>query len=124
MISIITRRHHELSATLEDDLGRYRHEVFIQQLGWQLNSTHARPQREFDQFDHADARHILALDAEHQVCGCARLLPTTQPYLLAQVFGFLCDHQPREAATPGRCRVLPRARWRKAPYRCASGGTA
>ena len=91
MISIITRRHHELSATLEDDLGRYRHEVFIQQLGWQLDSTHARPQREFDQFDHADARHILALDAEHQVCGCARLLPTTQPYLLAQVFGFLCD---------------------------------
>ena len=43
MISIITRRHHELSATLEDDLGRYRHEVFIQQLGWQLDSTHARP---------------------------------------------------------------------------------
>ena len=43
MISIITRHHHELSAALEDDLGRYRHEVFIQQLGWQLDSTYALP---------------------------------------------------------------------------------
>ena len=110
MISIISRRHHELSATLEDDLGRYRHEVFIQQLGWQLNSTHARPQREFDQFDHADARHILALDAEHQVCGCARLLPTTQPYLLAQVFGFLCDQPtPRSSDTWEVSRFAARA---------------
>ena len=75
-----------------------------------LIAANARPQREFDQFDHADARHILALDAEHQVCGCARLLPTTQPYLLAQVFGFLCDQPtPRSSDTWEVSRFAARA---------------
>lgn len=110
MISIITRHHHELSAALEDNLGRYRHEVFIQQLGWQLDSTYALPQREFDQFDQADTRHILALDPKGQVCGCARLLPTTQPYLLSEVFGFLCDQpSPRSSDTWEVSRFAARA---------------
>lgn len=110
MISIITRQHHELSAALEDDLGRYRHQVFIQQLGWQLDSPYALPQREFDQFDQPDTCHILALDAKREVCGCARLLPTTQPYLLSEVFGFLCDQpSPRSSDTWEVSRFAARA---------------
>lgn len=91
MITVITRHHHELSPDLHDDLGRYRHKVFIKHLGWQLESTGALPGREFDQFDHNETRYIIALDPQQQVHGCARLLPTTEPYLLSEEFAFLCD---------------------------------
>lgn len=91
MITVISRHESQLSPALRDDLGRYRHAVFIKQLGWQLPAGTRRPGHEVDQFDHTDTRYTLALDSEEKVHGCARLLPTTQPYLLSEVFGFLCD---------------------------------
>jgi len=100
MITVISQHRRQLSAALLDDLGRYRHKVFIKHLGWQVDSTAAHPDRESDQFDHADTRYTLALDERQQVCGCARLLPTTRPYLLSEVFGFLCDRPaPRQSDT-------------------------
>ncbi len=91
MITVISRHHHELSPSLHDDLGRYRHKVFIKRLGWQLASGSALPGREFDQFDHNETRYIIALDPQQHIHGCARLLPTTEPYLLSEEFAFLCD---------------------------------
>jgi acyl homoserine lactone synthase len=91
MITVIARHHHELSPSLHDDLGRYRHKVFIKNLGWELKTSGSLPGREYDQFDHHNTRYIVAVDPHQQVHGCARLLPTTQPYLLSEVFGFLCD---------------------------------
>lgn len=100
MITVIARRHHELTPVLHDELGCYRHKVFIKHLGWQLDAGDALPGREFDQFDHADTRYIIALDALQRVHGCARLLPTSQPYLMSEVFGFLCDRAvPRRSDT-------------------------
>ncbi|WP_347905802.1 acyl-homoserine-lactone synthase [Pseudomonas purpurea] len=100
MITVISRHRQELTPALHDDLGRYRHNVFVKQLGWELNTSSPLPDREFDQFDHADTRYIIALDRDQRVHGCARLLPTTQPYLLSDVFGFLCDQAvPRRSDT-------------------------
>jgi N-acyl-L-homoserine lactone synthetase len=48
---------------------------------------------ERDQFDRSDTLYALARDAHGRICGCARLLPTTQPYLLGSVFPFLMDAQ-------------------------------
>ncbi len=94
MVQIISKRYSELSAPLRDALGRYRHAVFIEQMGWDVRSTSAVAGREFDQFDHPGTRYIIALDSHGQVQGCARLLPTVEPYLLGDVFGYLCDQRP------------------------------
>ncbi|MGE7960533.1 acyl-homoserine-lactone synthase [Pseudomonas sp. NPDC089530] len=100
MISVISRHESQLSPALRDDLGRYRHAVFIEQLGWQMPAAISRPGHEADQFDHSETRYTLALDSAQQIHGCARLLPTTQPYLLSEVFGFLCDRPlPRQDDT-------------------------
>ena len=79
----ITGTAADLQPRLIAAMGRYRHQVFIDRLGWQLACADGC---ETDQFDRAHTVYVLALDAHAQVVGVARLLPTTQPYLLGQVF--------------------------------------
>ncbi|HEY4972660.1 MAG TPA: acyl-homoserine-lactone synthase [Steroidobacteraceae bacterium] len=61
----------------------YRHRVFVEQLGWRL---HAQDGSETDQFDRPDTVYVMVEDETGNIAGCSRLLPTTQPYLLAEVF--------------------------------------
>jgi acyl homoserine lactone synthase len=80
-----------LPPRLFDDLGCYRHRVFVERMGWQLQ---AEDGLEFDQFDRADTVYVVARGARGQVVGCARLLPTLRPYLLADVFPQLLHGAP------------------------------
>lgn len=77
------RLPYELAA----DLGRYRRRVFVEQLGWALPSANEAFER--DQFDRDDTVYVMARNAAGEMCGCARLLPTTQPYLLESLFADL-----------------------------------
>ena len=61
----------------------YRHQVFVEQLGWALRTENGM---ESDQFDRPDTVYVVAQDDQGHVSGCARLLPTTRPYLLGEVF--------------------------------------
>src|ERR1700733_12717169 len=61
----------------------YRHKVFIERLGWQLN-THGG--HEIDQFDRPHTVYVVVQDDAQNIIGCARLLPTTRPYLLGDIF--------------------------------------
>ncbi|WP_179958373.1 acyl-homoserine-lactone synthase [Chitinimonas arctica] len=72
-------------------LARYRHRVFVEKLGWQLQCQDGL---EFDQFDRPDTLYIVAQDFEGQVVGGARLLPTTRPYLLGEIFPQLLGDLP------------------------------
>jgi acyl homoserine lactone synthase len=72
-------------------IARYRHKVFIDMLGWPLSASNGM---ELDQFDRPDARYVVAHDDHGAVIGTARLLPTTQPYLLGEVFPHLMGDQP------------------------------
>ena len=72
-------------------VGRYRHQVFIERLGWSLPS---REGCELDRFDRADTVHVAVEDEKSRIAGCARLLPTTRPYLLADVFPQLLHGAP------------------------------
>jgi acyl homoserine lactone synthase len=72
---------------LDIALAQYRRQVFVEQLGWDLPSADSRFER--DQFDREDTIYIVARDESGAICGCARLLPTTHPYLLQEVFPFL-----------------------------------
>jgi len=72
-------------------ISRYRYQVFVERLGWQLP---ARDGAELDQFDRPDTVYVVAQDDEGSVIGCARLLPTTRPYLLGEKFPYLLNGLP------------------------------
>lgn len=95
MISVVTGTVSQLPPGLEASLASYRHKVFVQTLHWQLPCEN---ELERDQFDRVDTIYAVALDADGTVCGCARLLPTTKPYLLGEIFPDLMDGMPAPSA--------------------------
>lgn len=80
---IYTKTMKEMSAELLERLGRYRHSVFIKTLGWDLDTP---GDIETDQFDRPDTVFVIAEDKAQNIIGCSRLLPTTRPYLLKDIF--------------------------------------
>ncbi|MCR6502050.1 GNAT family N-acetyltransferase [Shinella sp. CPCC 101442] len=84
MIEIVTMRH---AAEMEEAYN-LRHEVFVEEKGW---GDLARPdRREIDQFDNADAVHMIC-KRDGKVVGYQRMLPTTKPHLLSTVLSTLCE---------------------------------
>lgn len=88
-----------LPPALWNSLARYRYDVFVRRLGWPLRGghRHARPDEEVDEFDGLDTVYALALD-QGRIRGCARLLPTTRPYLMQRHFAGLLDAPPPSCA--------------------------
>lgn len=82
-MNIVSGNQAELPPRLYTDLGCYRHEVFVELLRWDLSAPEGIEQ---DQFDRQDTVYVIARDDEGRINGCARLLPTTGPYLLGEVF--------------------------------------
>ncbi|MDV9033586.1 acyl-homoserine-lactone synthase [Pseudomonas sp. RAC1] len=80
----------ELGDSVYRSLIRFRYDVFIRRLRWHLPSNLHEQRMETDQFDTPHARYIVGMEAG-QVVGCARLLPTTKPYLLRGVFAWISD---------------------------------
>lgn len=80
----VTGTGKQLGGARMRELGRYRHRVFIDHLGWVL--PEASRDAEWDRFDRSDTVYVLALDVTGTIAGCARLLPTTSSYLLSAVF--------------------------------------
>lgn len=76
-------------------LAKYRHRVFVEQLGWNLPAFDGM---ERDQFDRPDTVYVVGEDDQGGVIGCARLLPTTGPYLLGEVFPQLLNGMPPPAS--------------------------
>ncbi|WP_432454052.1 MULTISPECIES: acyl-homoserine-lactone synthase [unclassified Agarivorans] len=81
----------QLPATTMNHLNHYRHQVFVEMLGWELNTPKGIEQ---DQFDRDDTVYVIAKNEKNNISGCARLLPTTQPYLLEEVFPELLNGLP------------------------------
>lgn len=91
MITTLTGRSCDLTPDLESALAAYRYRVFVEELGWPLP---VRAGQERDQFDRPDTLYVIASHQSGVLCGCARLLPTTGPYLLSEVFPELMAGQP------------------------------
>jgi acyl homoserine lactone synthase len=65
---------------------RARHQIFHEAMGWDVPTANLL---EFDQFDAGEATYILYRDPDSGlVTGCARLLPTTAPYMMRDVPSF------------------------------------
>lgn len=82
-MDIISGIKNSLPEGMYSELSIYRHEVFVEMLGWELNAPTGYEQ---DQFDRSDTIYVVARGNDDRIVGCARLLPTTKPYLLGEVF--------------------------------------
>ena len=88
MIHVVTPANALRYAGAMEQAWRLRHEIFVEEKGW---TDLARPDgREIDQFDTAHAVHFLAMEGD-RVIGYSRLLPTTRPHLLSDVYPELCE---------------------------------
>ena len=87
MISIVYGNDGTRDRELLESMFRLRHAVFIDRLGWDLP---CEPGRESDQFDGEEAVYIIIRNpwSGEAVASC-RLLPTTSPNLLCDLFPFL-----------------------------------
>ncbi len=72
---------------LIDHMFRMRAEVFSSRLGWDVTVAGGR---EIDRFDDEDPAYLLSIDHNTGALqGAVRLLPTTAPYMLRDVFSAL-----------------------------------
>ena len=87
MIEVVSKTNrHEYDSEL-DQMFRMRHTVFVDQLKWDLPL--AKNGLEKDQFDTDDTIYLLSLDSQGNVQGAKRIMPTTKPHLMSEVFPHL-----------------------------------
>lgn len=65
------------------DMFRFRHKVFHQRLGWDVKVTDGM---EVDTYDSINPTYMIARNADGEVEGCWRILPTTGSYMLKDTF--------------------------------------
>eukprot|EP00919_Chromeraceae_sp_WS-2016_P071631 GHVR01169610.1.p1 GENE.GHVR01169610.1~~GHVR01169610.1.p1 ORF type:complete len:224 (-),score=22.12 GHVR01169610.1:530-1201(-) len=87
MIFTIESADQDKYPELFDEMFRMRAEVFSGRLGWDVKVENGR---EIDRFDSEDPLYLLSLDERSgQLHGAVRLLPTTGPNMLRDVFSVL-----------------------------------
>lgn len=69
-----------------------RKSVFVDLLGWDVPVLAGR--YEIDQFDNEQARYIVMSEPDGNHLGSTRLLATTGPHILGDLYPALCDHAP------------------------------
>lgn len=84
---IINSRNKHLYEREWDEFLRRRHDFFVDQKGWRPPSPDGR---ELDQFDSSVATYILGIE-DGRVVTSARLIPTSEPHLVSEVFPHLCE---------------------------------
>lgn len=90
MVNLITSYNRSKFRAPLEAMHRDRKKVFVDTLKWDVPVVDG--QYEIDQFDTDEAIYLVALAPETQRhLGSVRLLPSTGPHLLSEVFPFLCD---------------------------------
>jgi len=95
MIDIVTAASVGLKSKALEDMHRLRHRVFKERLRWDVRSKNGM---ERDEYDDLDAIYLLAYDDTETLRGTWRLLPTTGPYMLRDVFSDLMEDQAMPSA--------------------------
>lgn len=86
MITLLRGTDRDRFPKLFNDMHRLRKRVFHDRMGWEVNII---GEIEIDEFDNCNPLYILSHDDAGNTVGCARLLPTTGPNMLSDVFGAL-----------------------------------
>lgn len=91
MIRIVTADQYDTCRALLRQMFRLRYRVFKERLGWEVQTI---GDEERDEFDLLDPVYILILNQDEDVVGCWRLLPSTGPNMLRDVFSHLLEERP------------------------------
>jgi N-acyl-L-homoserine lactone synthetase len=86
MIRIVTKDNAERYASSLHQMHRIRKSVFKDRLGWNVTVT---GELEVDEYDALGPNYVLSTDRSGAVNGCVRLLPTTGPNMLRDIFPWL-----------------------------------
>ncbi|MGK6315609.1 acyl-homoserine-lactone synthase [Neorhizobium sp. DT-125] len=87
MIRVVEGHRRVQHASMVDEMYRIRAAVFNDRLGWDVTVTNGR---EIDRFDDENPLYLISLDENTgRVQGSLRLLPTTGPNMLRDVFPVL-----------------------------------
>jgi acyl-homoserine lactone synthase len=89
MLQVISGKDRARRRTLLDQMHRDRKTVFVDRLGWRVPVV--GDEFEIDQFDGDAAIYLIATGPAGEHTGSVRLLPTSGPHLLADVFPHLCE---------------------------------
>lgn len=81
-----------------------RYRVFCEEKKWIPEN---QDKTDIDEFDELDVKHFACLDENGRVVGYFRLLPTTGPYMLKDVFPILMGGKP----CPSDARILESSRF-------------
>ena len=83
MIRIVTKDNAERHVSNLHQMYRLRKMVFKDRLGWDVT---VRGELEIDEYDALGASYLLSIDRYGILNGCVRLLPTTGPNMLCDIF--------------------------------------
>jgi acyl-homoserine lactone synthase len=83
-VHVITYANRHLYERELDEHHRIRHRIYVEELHWR-GLTPRTDGREFDQFDTSEIVYLLGLE-NGKVVGGLRLMPTTEPHLMSEVF--------------------------------------
>ena len=89
MVEIVNRLNQHLYTEQMQDLYAFRYKVATHEMGWKLPD--AKEGLDIDQFDTENAVHFIDYNHKGKIIACARLVPTTGPNMLRDVFPQFCD---------------------------------
>lgn len=91
MIIIVDALNKQLFGGVLQEMHKLRARVFSDRLGWDVQVIDGM---EMDEFDALNPAHVISLNDDGDVVGCMRLLQTTGPHMLADVFSAILDGEP------------------------------
>lgn len=92
MIVIVNAENRRLFNGELRQMHRHRKIVFVDHLHW---TTPTIGELEIDSYDHVDTTYLIArCEQTWDVLASARLLPTTRPHLMSEVFAHACSEGP------------------------------
>lgn len=91
MIVVVDALNRPMFSELLDEMFKLRKRVFHDRLGWEVDVTDGK---EIDMFDNLHPAYLIALDDDGDLVGCMRILQTTGPHMLADVFIDIMDGEP------------------------------
>src|SRR5215510_10510497 len=86
MIQLVQGDHPGENADIIDKMFLLRAKVFNDRLGWDVKVS---DKRERDRFDELNPLYVVETDEKRNVLASLRLLPTTGPHMLSDVFSEL-----------------------------------
>jgi|EndMetStandDraft_4_1072995.scaffolds.fasta_scaffold97833_2 acyl-homoserine lactone synthase len=90
MMHILTAQNAEDYPELMEKVWRFRHKQFVERLGWK--ELRSEDGRERDRFDTDDAVHLVVTSGQ-DIVGYTRLLRTSRPHLLSDIYPEIMEGQ-------------------------------